>query len=245
MPETVADRAEVAARKGFLARAIGMFTAPGEAFEDIARRPTVLAPLLVVLATAGIFGYAAAPSASRGMAEVMGRSKLFQRMPEERREEVLAQMRETTALGQLRGGVGAVVTGGIAISFLGLLLWGAGHLLGGEPTYKGEVSVLSFASLVSHAAGNAVRLPLMIAKDTVFGVTLSPAIALPNADWHSTSYLATAIYLDLFYLWGAVLGTIGLAKVAKISPAAAGGAVAVLYLLRCTALFLWIRFATG
>jgi hypothetical protein len=105
--------------------------------------------------------------------------------------------------------------------------------------------VLAFASLVSHAAGFIVRTPLMIAKGTVFGVTLSPAIFIPDADWRSTSYLFLALFFDVFSVWGAIVGGIGFAKVSRLSSALGIGVVGVLYLLRCGALFAWTKFFTG
>ncbi len=44
------------AQKGFLSRFIGVFIAPGEMFEDVRRKPTVLLPLLVIyLVMAAVF----------------------------------------------------------------------------------------------------------------------------------------------------------------------------------------------
>jgi hypothetical protein len=134
---------------------------------------------------------------------------------------------------------------GVAMAFFALLLWGAGHLSGGDPTYKACVSVLAFASLVSHAAGFLVRTPLMLAKGTVFGVTLSPAIFIPDADWRSTSFLFLTVFFDVFSVWGAIIGGLGFAKVSRLSVPLGVTVVGVLYLVRCGAMFAWLKAATG
>ena len=230
---------------GFVSRALGVFTAPAATFEDVARKPTVIAPLLVVLGVVAVCSYFLAPVQGPELAEVMTSSPLMQRVPEAQRAEIVDKISHPTTGDRIKGAVQAAGAIGVAIAFFGLLLWGSGHLCGGDPTYKGVVSVLAFASLVSHAAGFLVRTPLMIAKGTVFGVTLSPAIFIPDADWRSTSYLFLALFFDVFSVWGAIVGGIGFAKVSRLSSALGIGVVGVLYLLRCGALFAWTKFFTG
>jgi hypothetical protein len=230
---------------GFVSRAIGVFISPAATFEDIARKPTVIAPLVVVLGVVGLCAYFIAPIQGPEIAEMMANSPLMQHVPEAQRAEIVAKIEHPTTFDRIKGSVQAAVVIGAAIAFFSLLLWGSGHLCGGEPTYKGVVSVLAFASLISHATGFLVKLPLMIAKNTVFGVTMSPAIFIPDADWRSTSYLFLAMFFDLFAVWGALVGGIGFSKVARLSTPLGVAVVGVFYLLRCGALFGWTKFFTG
>jgi len=231
--------------QGFVSRALGVFISPAATFEDIARKPTVIAPLLVVLGVFAGSAYLLAPVQGPEIAEAMASSPLMQHVPEAQRAEIIDKMSHPTTGDRIKGAVQGAAVIGIAIAFFALLLWGSGHLCGGDPTYKGVVSVLAFASLVSHAAGFIVRTPLMIAKGTVFGVTLSPAILIPDADWKSTSYLFLHIFFDVFSVWGAIVGGIGFAKVSRLSSTTGIAVVGVLYLLRCGALFGWTKFFTG
>jgi len=230
---------------GFVSRAIGVFISPAATFEDIARKPTVIAPLLVVLGAVALGAYFIAPVQGPELAELMADSPLMQHVPEAQRDEIIAKVTHPTTMDRIKGSVQAAGVVGAAIAFFALLLWGSGHLCGGEPTYKGVVSVLAFASLISHAAGFLVRTPLMIAKGTVFGVTLSPAIFIPDADWRSTSYLFLAMFFDLFAVWGAIVGGIGFSKVSRLSTTLGVTIVGFFYLLRCGALFGWTKFFTG
>ena len=228
--------------QGFVSRAIGVFISPAATFEDVARKPTVIAPLLIVLGAVAICSYFIAPVQGPEMAELMADSPLMQHVPEAQRAEIVAKIEHPTTFDRIKGSVQAAAGVGAAIAFFSLLLWGSGHLCGGEPTYKGVVSVLAFASLISHAAGFILKTPLMIAKGTFFGVTLSPAIFIPDADWRSTSYLFLAIFFDLFAVWGAIVGGIGFSKVARLSTPLGLAVVGVFYFLRCGALFALSRF---
>ena len=231
--------------QGFFSRALGVFFSPAATFEDVARKPTVIAPLLVVLGVVAGSAYLLAPVQGPEVAEMMQASPLMQRVPEAQRAEIVDKVAHPTTTDRIKGSVQAAGVTGVAIAFFALPLWGSGHLCGGEPTYKGAVSVLAFASLVSHAAGFLVRTPLMIAKGTVFGVTLSPAIFIPDADWRSTSYLFLALFFDVFAVWGAIVGGIGFAKVARLSAPLGMSVVGFFYLLRCGALFAWTKFFIG
>lgn len=237
MAEIAADGAPAGVHKGFLARAIGVFVSPGETFEDIARKPAFLAPLLVTLAITAGSVYVVGPIAGREQVEIMRDSKLLARVPEEQKAEMLEQAQNPSPQRLAFGAASQAVGVGAALCIYSLLLWGAGHLLGGEPTYKGVLSALCFASLIAPAAAAVVRVPLSLARDTVLGISLSPAIFLTDVPYTDKLYLFLAMYFDFFYLWGAIAGGIGVAKAAGISVGKGIGAVAVVYVLRCTLLF--------
>jgi hypothetical protein len=225
------------ASKGFLARAIGVFVSPGETFADVARRPTFLLPLLLTMAVMAGAGYLAAPIAAPEQADALASSKLFQHIPEERRAEALEGARHPSSR-QIAFGIAMQSAGtGVAIAFYALLLWGAGHLLGGEPSFKGTLGALSFASLISPTASALVRLPLMFARHTVMGITLSPAILMHDVPYTDHTYLFLATFFDLFSLWGWFVAAVGIARVAGISTGKGVAAVAVIYLVRCALLF--------
>ena len=73
------------ARKGFAARVMGVFMSPGETFEDIARRPTILAPLLLLFVVQATVTYLIVPAQGQDAALFTENSSFFQRLPEEQR----------------------------------------------------------------------------------------------------------------------------------------------------------------
>lgn len=207
------------ASKGFAARVLGVFMSPGETFEDIARKPTILAPLLFIFVVQAAFLYLVAPAQGKDAALFTENSSFFQRLPEEQRAEIIEQQRNPSPT---RRAVSAIVGPILIFVFFlifALIFWGVGNLLGGEPTFKKALSMLMFAGMIGLVAGSLIKLPLIISKDTLAGVTFSPAMFMPELDIASSQYRLFAIF-DLFALWGTVVTGIGFAKISKISTAA-------------------------
>ena len=214
---------------GFLARVVGVFTAPGATFGDIARNPTVLVPLLLVVVVAVANAYITAPIAGRDQATLMEDSAFFQQtVPDDQREEALEAMRNPSPARRI-GGAAAAGLGTVAmLAVFALILWGVGHLVGGEPTFKKTLSMLAFTAMISVVASSLVRLPLILSKETVFGVSLSPAILFPDAPVTSSTYRLLSI-LDLFAVWGVIAGGIGFGKVAGTSSGTGIAVLAIFY----------------
>ncbi len=203
---------KVKARKNFLARVVGVFVSPGETFEDIARKPTIIMPLLLLMVVIAISAYMTFPHA---IADNPGQlnSPQFQALSEEQQEQQLSIFR---LVGTFAGPVIVVV---FTLLFA-LLYWGVGNLAGGQPTFKGMWSVILFGGMISIVANTLIKLPLILQKESVADVTFSPALLLPD-DLEFTDLKYRILFqLDLFNLWAMIVVGIGIAKVARISTAA-------------------------
>ena len=208
------------ARKGFAARVMGVFLSPGETFEDIARRPTILAPLLLLFVVQATVTYLVTPAQGQDAALFTENSSLLQRLSEEQRAQIIEDQRNPSSTTRMVTAVAAPVVILVFMLIFALLYWGVGNLLGGQPTFKKVLSMLLFASMIGLVAGSLIKLPLVLSKNTLAGVTFGPAMFMPDLAITSARYRLFAIF-DLFALWGVVVTGIGFAKVAKISTAAA------------------------
>jgi len=164
------------ARKGFAARVIGVFMSPGETFEDIARRPTILAPLLFLFVVQAVFTYLILPAQGQDAALFTENSSFFQRLPEEQRAEIMEQQRNPSPTRRMVSAVAGPIVIFVFFVIFALVFWGVGNLLGGEPTFKKVLSMLLFAGMIGLVAGSLIKLPLIISKNTLAGVTFSPAM---------------------------------------------------------------------
>lgn len=207
------------AKKSFVARVIGVFMSPSETFEDIARKPTILAPLLLIFLVQGAVTYIQAPAAGEDAATFTESSSFLQRLPVEQREQIIEQQLNPSTGRRVGSAVAAPVVVFVLLVISTLIFWGIGNLLGGEPTFKKTLSMLLFAGLIGIVAGQLLKLPLIISKNSVAGVTFSPALLMPDLAFTSSKYRLLAIF-DLFALWGTVVIGIGFAKISKISTAA-------------------------
>ena len=206
------------APKAFLARIIGVFFSPGETFEDIRRKPTILMPMVLMVVMFAMISYFLLPAQFADQIERTATSSRFQNLSSEQQEQQMAMFEDPPGwliAISVAGGPIAIV---VFMCVFALLYWGAGHLLGGEPTYKGTLSMVLFISFVNPIAHMLVKLPLIMSKGTVLGVTFGPAMFMPELETTSRLYLSLAA-LDLFNIWSTVLTGIGLAKIGRISTA--------------------------
>ena len=227
------------AQKGFVARLLGVFFSPAETFEDIARKPTIWAPLLLLAVVQGAFLYTTAQAQGQDTAAITENSSFLQRLPEEQRAEIVEQQRNPSPARRLISAVVGPVFVIVIMLFFTLLYWGAGNLLGGQPTFKKVFSMVLFASMIALVVGQLVKLPLILAKNTVAGVTFSPAMLMPDLEVTSTQFRLWSFF-DLFALWGTVVTGIGLAKVSGFSTVKGVVTAFVFY-----AAFAGIGFALG
>ncbi len=213
---------KVKARKNFLARVVGVFVSPGETFEDIARKPTIIMPLLLVMAVIALSAYMTFPHAIADNPKQLNTPQ-FQALSEDQQEQQLNLFR---LIGTFAGPVIVVV---FTLLFA-LLYWGVGNLAGGQPTFKGMWSVILFGGMISIVANSLIKLPLILQKETVAGVTFSPAALFGDLEFTDLKY-RILFQLDLFNLWAMIVVGIGIAKVARISTAAGITISAIFFVL--------------
>lgn len=218
---------------GFVQRVIGVFTAPGKTFEDVAKKPTVIAPLVVLMIVIAIVSYVTFPFAIQDNPAQVAQ---IESLPEEQQQQQLKIFR------MIGTGVGPLAVPFFTAIFA-LIYWGLGSLLGGEPTFKGMFSMLLFTGMITILGQFAVKLPLILIKETVAGVTFSPAALFGDLALTSTKFRILAT-LDLFNLWGMIVAGIGIAKVSRISVTT-GIVVSAVFFVIVSALSVFLASLSG
>ena len=233
-----AAAAPAQAKKGFFGRVIGVIIAPGETFEDIRNKPTIVMPLLTLMVLFAAASYVLIPIALPEQAELLPHSPKFQQLPVDQQDIQLGFLEDPPSWAapvfSVVGTIGLV----FVILIYTLVLWGGGHLLGGSPKFRGVLSMMLFASMISPILGTLAKLPLILSKQTVVGVSMSPALFMPGLETTSRMYVGLNTYLDLFSVWGVIVGSIGLSRVAKISLNKGLMIVIAVYLVRSTIIYL-------
>jgi hypothetical protein len=107
------------------------------------------------------------------------------------------------------------------ILILGLLLQSLMLFIGGrigstQGTYVQVLSALAHAGLVNSLLGNAVRLVLILTRQSVLQTSTSLALLFPRLEVTSTPYIVLT-QVDFFQLWMFGILAFGLAAIFKVS----------------------------
>jgi hypothetical protein len=135
MPPVPAPQPE--AKIGAIGRIIGVFFSPSETFPDIARKPTWIAPLILMIIVACALQITLArkvdwlAATKRGIERVPMAARQFEQLPEERRQQAFAEQAASAERSRYYRGIWGPV---VFVGFLTLIYWGAYNLLGGVGT---------------------------------------------------------------------------------------------------------------
>jgi hypothetical protein len=194
---------------GIFSLMVGVFTSPAKTFEQFSGRPQLLVPLMVVVVLMAVGGAVGSKYNSMAQYEMMKKSTTLP-------AQVLEEMRQSVenpdmVTGAITAAVVIVVIGVLAA----LLAWFMGtFVFGGQTTFKGVWGVGVMGGLIT-VLGGVVKLPLMIARDSV-QVTLGLAALMPGKDFTSVLY-SLLFYLDIFAVWAIIVTGIGYAAAFGIS----------------------------
>jgi hypothetical protein len=188
---------------------LGVFTAPGQAFEDFCKRPVILIPLLTVLVLAGLGGALTIKQSSRIQVEMFKNSTTIP-------PAALEQMRvDAENAGPVSGMTGPVISVFIFGLVGALIAWILGSFVfGGQAKFSAVWAVGLMGGLIS-ATGGLLKVPLVLAKDTIY-VSIGLAALMLGKDFTSILYMLLT-FLDFFVIWGIIVTGIGYATVFGLS----------------------------
>jgi len=199
-----------------------LFFSPRTTFESLAAKPLWVDALLIVLVALIAFNFIILPYAQKDNAalkERMGEegfNKMIERSENPSKTFQIMQIFVMTPLVYI-----------LAVLLQSLILFIGGRLSSTQGTYVQVLSVLVHASLVDKLLGNAVRLILILARQSVMQTSTSLALLFPRLEVTSTLYIVLT-QIDLFQLWMFGLVALGLVAVFKIKI---GKALVVSYLV--------------
>jgi len=188
---------------------VGVFTAPTEAFAAFNLKPRILMVLLVTIVLGFITNYFMTEYSAQMQYDMVSQSTIIP-------PQQLEQMRADAANpNRLTGGLVAVGGQFIGVLIFALIAWGLGSfLMGGDSTFKKVWGVSLLSGLIS-MIGGLVKLPLIMAKDSIY-VSFGLAALFPGKDFTSIMY-SVLFYLDAFMIWALIVSGIGFAAVFNIS----------------------------
>lgn len=196
---------------------VEIFRDPAGLGADLAERPRWRTPCLIAALVAAVAGYVVTPIAMRESAERFADSRWAQNMPEEQLEQTVEQMKNPSMsaimVQGVAGSVLAVLVGQILL--FSAIAHGLARAMGGRGSFKSVMSLVSWSRLIYPVAGTVVALPMILARDTVFGISLSPAALFPEMDPMGVPFAVLSIF-DLFGLWFLAAATLGLERVHAI-----------------------------
>lgn len=223
-PEAPATAPPAAPKMNTLQRLVGAIAAPTRTFEEIARRPDVLWPLLIYFVLGILFVIAIVPridfeTAMREEIEASGR-----KLPE---EELDRTVRFTAGLA--KAGFYASPLIGIAMYAIvaGVLLL-TFRLIGGEGNYKQAFSATLYA-WVPLVIKSVAMTAVVLARGTVDlpelnNVVLSNPGFLVDPKENAVLFAALSS-LDLFTIWSLALFAIAFSYIARVSKAKAAAVI--------------------
>lgn len=209
---TSAPGGEEVVSKSFLARFAGVFYAPGETFQDIARKPDFLLPLI----TMAVLSVALTET----MLAKIGMERIVRQALEQngQAEKMSAdQIQQAVERGAQIGGIIAHVAGVLGTPMFVLIIAAVGLLFtnaffGGQVNFKTSLAVASYAYLIS-ALGVVMGLALILFGDpehfnAQVPIPSSAAYFLNPAEVSKVLY-AVAKSFDIFTFWLMILLGIG------------------------------------
>lgn len=229
-----AQPAAAVPRKNSFARLVGVFVAPTETFEDIARKPDILVPLLI-LAVVGIVTTILVMPHLDFDAVVAQQAEQIRKSSPNVSDADLAQMaRFTKAIAKV-GGYAATLVMIVGYLVIALVLWGAFRLMGGAGDYKQALSTTLYAFMPRMLLGGIVGTIIVMSRGMVDPTQIaavvksSPAFLVDMKE--QPALFALLASFDLFVLWTIALLVLGFSAVSRLSKAKSAAIVVTLWLV--------------
>ena len=223
------DQAAPPTQSGFQ-RIIGVLFNPVETFADIARRPDILVPLLVIVVISIVTSVVMVPRVDweatiRDQMSQSGRDMA----PEDEDRAVRFGVAAAKALAYA-----SPVVGLIMLVIIAAILLFVFRLLGGEGTFKQAFSTTLYAWMPLLVSG-IIGIIVLFAKGSVTAQQL-PNLVMSNLSFLTSPRSNPVLYaflssIDLFSFWTLALFIIGFSYVARVTKAKSAAVVISLWLV--------------
>jgi hypothetical protein len=217
--------------KNVFERIAGVLFAPAETFQDIARRPDILGPLLIILLVGYVTTFLVMPKLDISAITAQQAEQMRKQNPNMGEEQMAQMERMTAASAKVFGWLGplfgvawyAIVAGVLLLAF---------RLFGGEGTYKQAFSATLYAWIPLVLFGVIVTV-VVLARGT-FDPTTAATLVKSNpaflVDMKEQPILFSLLSsFDIFTIWTVFLLIVGFAALSKTSKAKAATIVLSLW----------------
>lgn len=216
--------------RGPVARLIGALFAPNATFADIARRPDILVPLLVVLFFSILGTVAVVPKLDF---EAAIRDSLEQQKNQMSADDMERMVPIMVASGKVFAYASPLIGLGVLALIAAVLLL-AFRVMGGEGTFKQAFSVTLYSQMPMVVKGIIITVVALmregIAADEMANLIRSNPAFLVDAKRQTVLYSLLSS-LDIFTVWTLILCVIGFAFVSKFSKAKSAAIVISLWIV--------------
>jgi hypothetical protein len=216
---------EEPARLGPFARLTGTLLSPGETFEDVNRKPTWIAPMIIgiltVLAATLFFQWRVHPDWDSLM-----RTQIKKRLEKSNQSLTEEQMQQQVAIGKTIAKfspiIAAVVTPIIYVILAGIFALGM-MFIQAKTTFKKMLSVVAWSSAAVSIVSTVVLMASLMIRDEESLRSIDPTQAAGIVPTNVAAFLPSvtspvikslAGSLDIFTIWTLILFTIGFAAIA-------------------------------
>jgi hypothetical protein len=212
---------------GFAARFKALITQPRALGAMIKERPRWLVPALVMLGVMWLFTGAVTHISTPEQLELMRDSKIMQMMPEEQWQEQYRESLTPTMLKRVGDGAG----GGIAVCISAVILAAVLNLFAklsaGRGRFKQMLALVFWTGLIPYGLATVLKYALVLAKESVVGVSIGLAALVPDPDYTSALYQFLLTFGDFTMWWALAALVLGVEVVYELRR----GTAAVVVLL--------------
>ncbi|MBK8166959.1 MAG: YIP1 family protein [bacterium] len=198
-----------------------LITRPSRLMDHVGARPQWWVPGLIIFVVMIVFSWLTLPVSGPEQMELMRDSKLMSMMPEDQWQSMYDDAMNVApgkrVLQSLTGGF----TGWLTVIIFGFILGFFARMSGGRGTFRQALGVTSWAALLPFAVGPLVKLPLVLATESVFEVNLGLAALLPGSGPGSPLFQFLLAYGDFLTWWGLAVLVIGFSRVFGLARRAA------------------------
>jgi hypothetical protein len=209
----------------FTGRIADLFTKPSRLMENVGMRPAWWQPGLVVFLVMAAFTWIATPIQGPEQLELMRDSRLMSMMPEDQWQQQYDEALDPAPLKRALTSLGSGFTSWVMVLLFGFILGFFARMGGGQGTFKQALGVVSWGALMPFGAGVLVKLPLVLATESVMTVSVGLAALAPGLEPTSALYQILNAYGDFFTWWGLFVLVVGFQKVFGMGRGAAAVAV--------------------
>jgi hypothetical protein len=214
---------------GTMARITGVLFSPSKTFADIAKRPSWVAPFLLLIALSFVISVLIAQKTDwRSFFErQMSQNSRFDNMPQDQKDRIMeSQVTWAPKIAYIAGPVAV----GISILVLALIYWGAFNLFKGAGLGFGAGFAILVYSFVPGLISSVLAIIVLLIKpkgevdpEHFLASSLSAYLPDPSPVW--LDKLGQSV--EVFWIWSLVLIAIGFsaANPKKVKPGAAYGIV--------------------
>ncbi len=185
---------------------IRVFFSPVEAYEEMKGKNVLLPGLVLIILVTGIMTYIQAPVLAQDQLRMIRENpELAARVPVEHLDAIT----DMTVGKKLATAVSQPVTLVIGLLFYSLILLVIGRTAGFDLTYRTALSMVLISAMIHPALAVIVKTPLILARETAVGVSMSPAVLLTDVRPTSVTYQILERF-DIFLLWSLAVLIVGI-----------------------------------